>query len=366
MSLFRCSGTKQIVSVLFVLCSNLLEGLGNSSTLCGPAEILMQRTELAGHNSVSSLFWFGFYLMGQLHWSQTCQNCDTVVVTLALTAAEAESEPVGFLPHCASLEWFAVSQCSMKIYLQPLPLLHWKYFERAFNLTCASNPLCRFRLSFFLRRASSCKTAATISQKNAVNFNQTVCQLPSINAGFPLCPQLPWKSLTSIIEYYYMWKTTDRYVQQVRESESPPSFWQELFFLPVKPSPVSLLGVQPFQQVSSVVISLLSLNSSAHLWMLQTALARVHSFHVCCYPELSNVCLEFSRGGKAGQLLFDCGVQVPFSDLLQEAPPWFPSPWFGWQMHKAAPCKLCESGVYLGSVTASNSQACYTWESPFE
>ncbi|KAF3853772.1 hypothetical protein F7725_014460 [Dissostichus mawsoni] len=27
---------------------------------------------------------------------------------------------------------------------------------------------------------------------------------------------LPWKSLTSIIEYYYMWKTTDRYVQQVR------------------------------------------------------------------------------------------------------------------------------------------------------
>ncbi|KAJ8780191.1 hypothetical protein J1605_011794 [Eschrichtius robustus] len=32
----------------------------------------------------------------------------------------------------------------------------------------------------------------------------------------PLSPQLPWKSLTSIIEYYYMWKTTDRYVQQKR------------------------------------------------------------------------------------------------------------------------------------------------------
>ncbi|ESP02280.1 hypothetical protein LOTGIDRAFT_180212 [Lottia gigantea] len=27
---------------------------------------------------------------------------------------------------------------------------------------------------------------------------------------------LPWKSLKSIIEYYYMWKTTDRYVQQKR------------------------------------------------------------------------------------------------------------------------------------------------------
>lgn len=30
--------------------------------------------------------------------------------------------------------------------------------------------------------------------------------------------QLPWKSLTSIIEYYYMWKTTDRYVQQVKKT----------------------------------------------------------------------------------------------------------------------------------------------------
>lgn len=28
--------------------------------------------------------------------------------------------------------------------------------------------------------------------------------------------QLPWKSLKNIIEYYYMWKTTDRYVQQKR------------------------------------------------------------------------------------------------------------------------------------------------------
>lgn len=26
---------------------------------------------------------------------------------------------------------------------------------------------------------------------------------------------LPWKTLKSVIEYYYMWKTTDRCVQQV-------------------------------------------------------------------------------------------------------------------------------------------------------
>jgi metastasis-associated protein MTA len=27
---------------------------------------------------------------------------------------------------------------------------------------------------------------------------------------------LPWKSMRSIIEYFFMWKTTDRYVQQKR------------------------------------------------------------------------------------------------------------------------------------------------------
>lgn len=27
---------------------------------------------------------------------------------------------------------------------------------------------------------------------------------------------LPWKTLKNVIEYYYMWKTTDRYVQQKR------------------------------------------------------------------------------------------------------------------------------------------------------
>lgn len=28
--------------------------------------------------------------------------------------------------------------------------------------------------------------------------------------------QLPWKTLASIVEYYYMWKTSDRYIQQKR------------------------------------------------------------------------------------------------------------------------------------------------------
>lgn len=45
-----------------------------------------------------------------------------------------------------------------------------------------------------------------------------ICFLsPSSSLGLILSfVKLPWKSLTSIIEYYYMWKTTDRYVQQVR------------------------------------------------------------------------------------------------------------------------------------------------------
>uniref|UniRef100_A0A671NIZ4 Metastasis-associated protein MTA3-like n=1 Tax=Sinocyclocheilus anshuiensis TaxID=1608454 RepID=A0A671NIZ4_9TELE len=45
---------------------------------------------------------------------------------------------------------------------------------------------------------------------------------------------LPWKSLTSIIEYYYMWKTTDRYVQQKRlkaaEAESKLKQWLVNFY----------------------------------------------------------------------------------------------------------------------------------------
>lgn len=45
----------------------------------------------------------------------------------------------------------------------------------------------------------------------------------SLPPHVPFLPQLPWKSLTSIIEYYYMWKTTDRYVQQVRPAHHCPA-----------------------------------------------------------------------------------------------------------------------------------------------
>ena len=42
-----------------------------------------------------------------------------------------------------------------------------------------------------------------------------------VQCSLPL--QLPWKSLTSIIEYYYMWRTMDRYVQQVGLLARPQS-----------------------------------------------------------------------------------------------------------------------------------------------
>ena len=44
------------------------------------------------------------------------------------------------------------------------------------------------------------------------------CECENENSTFEcqISSQLPWKSLKSIVEYYYMWKTTDRYVQQKR------------------------------------------------------------------------------------------------------------------------------------------------------
>ncbi|XP_052009674.1 metastasis-associated protein MTA1-like isoform X2 [Xyrauchen texanus] len=79
---------------------------------------------------------------------------------------------------------------------------------------------------------------------------------------------LPWKSLTSIIEYYYMWKTTDRYVQQKRlkaaEAESKlkqvyiPNYNKpnpnQLSVNSVKPGLVNGAGVVPVAPGQPVVL----------------------------------------------------------------------------------------------------------------
>jgi len=53
---------------------------------------------------------------------------------------------------------------------------------------------------------------------------------------------LPWKSLKSIVEYYYMWKTTDRYVQQKRIKASEAESKLKQVYIPNynKPNPAAL------------------------------------------------------------------------------------------------------------------------------
>ncbi|MGH0129981.1 UNVERIFIED_CONTAM: hypothetical protein FKN15_025842 [Acipenser sinensis] len=55
---------------------------------------------------------------------------------------------------------------------------------------------------------------------------------------------LPWKSLTSIVEYYYMWKTTDRYVQQKRLKAAEAESRLKQVYIPNynKPNPNQIGG----------------------------------------------------------------------------------------------------------------------------
>ncbi|XP_078419172.1 metastasis-associated protein MTA1 isoform X3 [Cetorhinus maximus] len=55
---------------------------------------------------------------------------------------------------------------------------------------------------------------------------------------------LPWKSLTSIVEYYYMWKTTDRYVQQKRLKAAEAESKLKQVYIPNynKPNPNQING----------------------------------------------------------------------------------------------------------------------------
>ncbi|XP_072366401.1 metastasis-associated protein MTA3 isoform X6 [Scyliorhinus torazame] len=56
---------------------------------------------------------------------------------------------------------------------------------------------------------------------------------------------LPWKSLTSIIEYYYMWKTTERYVQQKRLKAAEAESKLKQVYIPTynKPNPNQISNI---------------------------------------------------------------------------------------------------------------------------
>lgn len=56
--------------------------------------------------------------------------------------------------------------------------------------------------------------------------------------------QLPWKTLKNIVEYYYMWKTTDRYVQQKRVKAVEAESKLKQVYIPnyTKPSSNAIMG----------------------------------------------------------------------------------------------------------------------------
>lgn len=60
---------------------------------------------------------------------------------------------------------------------------------------------------------------------------------------------LPWKSLSSIIEYYYMWKTTDKYVQQKRMKAQEGDSKVTQIFIPSSNTAINLtLAIQTTSQ----------------------------------------------------------------------------------------------------------------------
>jgi len=60
---------------------------------------------------------------------------------------------------------------------------------------------------------------------------------------------LPWKSISSIIEYYYMWKTTDKYVQQKRMKAQEGDSKVTQIFIPSSNTAINLtLAIQASSQ----------------------------------------------------------------------------------------------------------------------
>uniref|UniRef100_A0A8C9DSX5 Metastasis associated 1 family member 2 n=1 Tax=Prolemur simus TaxID=1328070 RepID=A0A8C9DSX5_PROSS len=56
---------------------------------------------------------------------------------------------------------------------------------------------------------------------------------------------LPWKSLASIVQFYYMWKTTDRYIQQKRLKAAEADSKLKQVYIPTytKPNPNQIISV---------------------------------------------------------------------------------------------------------------------------
>ncbi|XP_075012721.1 metastasis-associated protein MTA1 isoform X2 [Calonectris borealis] len=111
----------------------------------------------------------------------------------------------------------------------------------------AFNPLVDKQIDQFLVVARSVGTFA-----RALDCSSSVRQ-PSLHMSAAAASRditlLPWKSLTSIIEYYYMWKTTDRYVQQKRLKAAEAESKLKQVYIPNynKPNPnqINVNNVKP-------------------------------------------------------------------------------------------------------------------------
>uniref|UniRef100_A0A8C5GUH2 Metastasis associated 1 n=1 Tax=Gouania willdenowi TaxID=441366 RepID=A0A8C5GUH2_GOUWI len=79
---------------------------------------------------------------------------------------------------------------------------------------------------------------------------------------------LPWKSLTSIIEYYYMWKTTDRYVQQKRLKAAEAESKLKQVYIPNynKPNPNQLTNNAKPALVNGTAACESCYTSSSYQW----------------------------------------------------------------------------------------------------
>lgn len=106
---------------------------------------------------------------------------------------------------------------------------HYKISDALCSLIPASGPvLCRDEMEEW--SASEANLFEEALEKYGKDFND-------IRQDF-----LPWKTLKNIIEYYYMWKTTDRYVQQKRVKAVEAESKLKQVYIPNynKPNPAAL------------------------------------------------------------------------------------------------------------------------------
>ncbi|KAF2365829.1 Metastasis-associated protein MTA1 R1 domain [Trinorchestia longiramus] len=171
---------------------------------------------------------------------------------------------------------------------EAMSLLHEQNYDLSKALSClvpGSGPLlCRDQMEEWA--ASEANLFEEALDKYGKDFND-------IRQDF-----LPWKTLKNIIEYYYMWKTTDRYVQQKRVKAVEAESKLKQVYIPNynKTNPVSL------SNGSATVKPLGLLNGST------TATAAASQGFSCegCSVTTSSQWYSWGPAQKPGKLCSDC------------------------------------------------------------